>query len=329
MQAEIEDHVPVAKPPDEKKEKSEAGGSGSGTAVTPAKKSTVSSGESKSQTHILSIATASSKSLEKALEELKEVEQIARRSPVRKMGEAGQATHFQTNYIKLKCSNKGVYQYVVHYDPPVDSTNNRVRFLYNAAEVTGRVRLFDGHTLFLPILLPERVTTITDRGRNDDHDTTMRITLTKILPPEQIPPTVFNMIFKSIMRELKMNRIGQHYFSPMRQIDVPNHNLQVWPGYTTAVHDYEDGLHLIIDVAHKILNMKTCWQLFDDIYRRHEGNIAAFRQEAINALVGNVVLTRYNNQTYKIDDILWDSNPKSDFQRGNTTERITYVDYYK
>ncbi len=217
---------------------------------------------------------------------------------------------------------------MVHYDPPVDSTSNRVRFIYNAQDIIGRVRLFDGHTLFLPILLPDKVTTVVGRGRNDSHDTTIKITLVKILPPEQIPPTVFNMIFKNIMRELKMNRIGQHYFSPMRQIDVPNHNLQVWPGYTTAVHDFEDGLHLVIDVAHKILNVKTCWQLFNELYVKHNGSIE-WRQEAVNCLVGNVVLTRYNNQTYKIDDIMWDSSPMNDFARGNTNERITYVDYYK
>ncbi len=51
-------------------------------------------------------------------------------------------------------------------------------------------------------------------------DIVVKITLVKILPPEQIPPTVFNMIFKNIMKELKMNRIGQHYFSSVRQIDV-------------------------------------------------------------------------------------------------------------
>ena len=95
---------------DDKKEKSDAGGSGSGTGTgtgtPPPKKSQISSGDSKSQTHILSIATASSKSLEKALEELKEVEQIVRKSPVRKMGEAGEPTNFKTNYVKLKCENK-------------------------------------------------------------------------------------------------------------------------------------------------------------------------------------------------------------------------------
>ena len=39
-------------------------------------------------------------------------------------------------------------------------------------------------------------------------------------------------------------------------------------------------------------------------------------------------MTRYNNQTYRIDDIVWDDNPRSTFEdrRGN---KISYIQYYK
>ncbi len=37
---------------------------------------------------------------------------------------------------------------------------------------------------------------------------------------------------------------------------------------------------------------------------------------------------RYNNKTYRIDDIAWDKNPQSTFldHKGNA---ICFVDYYK
>merc|ERR1719403_292345 len=38
-------------------------------------------------------------------------------------------------------------------------------------------------------------------------------------------------------------------------------------------------------------------------------------------------MTRYNNETYKIDDIAWNENPMSTFN-GRHGE-ITYVDYYQ
>jgi aubergine-like protein len=279
------------------------------------------------QTQFLSVATSASKSIERAVEEIK-VEHIMRRSPVRKVGEAGVKVDFSTNYIKLLCRNKGLYQYVVQFSPQVDAQFNRIKYLYHIAHITGPVRLFDGHTLFLPVLLPEKTTEATVTRKNDNQEITMRITLTKILPPEQIPPTVFNIIFKNIMKELKMTRIGQHYFSSMRQIDIPNHNLQIWPGYVTAVHEFEDGLYLVVDVAHKVLRSQTCWELMNDLHNRFGHDMQKFREEVFNALIGSVVLTRYNNRTYKIDDILWDNNPNEEFSLHNG-ERITYHDYYK
>lgn len=37
---------------------------------------------------------------------------------------------------------------------------------------------------------------------------------------------------------------------------------------------------------------------------------------------------RYNNKTYKIDDISWDSTPQSSFETSNG-QSITFVEYYK
>lgn len=39
-------------------------------------------------------------------------------------------------------------------------------------------------------------------------------------------------------------------------------------------------------------------------------------------------LCRYNNRTYRIDDINWDSNPKSTFRKSDGSE-MSFVDYYK
>lgn len=265
-------------------------------------------------------------SIEKAVEELK-VEQILRQSPVRKVGEAGTPTNFSTNYIKLKCKNQGVFQYVVHFNPPVDNQFTRIKLLYHCSEVTGSVRLFDGHTLFLPILLKDKVTTIKARAKSESNEVTLRIQLTKILPPEQIPPTVFNIIFKNIMKVLQMSRIGLHYFSSLKQINVPNHNLQIWPGYVTAVQEFEDGLYLVVDIAHKVLRNDTCWHVMVNL-NRNAKSIDNFREQVFNSIIGNIVLTRYNNKTYRIDDIMWDENPMSEFVYHNG-QRTTYFAYYK
>ena len=62
-----------------------------------------------------------------------------------------------------------------------------------------------------------------------------------------------------------------------------------------------------------------------DIYQKKPQN---FQSDAVKALVGCVVLTRYNNKTYRIDDIAWDKSPKDTFV-SHSGEEITYIDYYQ
>jgi hypothetical protein len=79
-------------------------------------------------------------------------------SPVRRAAEAGVKKFFATNYVRLKCQNAGVYQYTVQYDPPIDSQFMRTKMVTaGLREIIGSVRLFDGQTLFLPILLKDQV----------------------------------------------------------------------------------------------------------------------------------------------------------------------------
>jgi aubergine len=51
-----------------------------------------------------------------------------------------------------------------------------------------------------------------------------------------------------------------------------------------------------------------------------------YRERAKQQLIGQVVLTRYNNRTYRINDIEWNASPLSTFsyQKGKST----YLQYY-
>lgn len=280
---------------------------------------------------VITESSTNTQSIVKAEEELQVIEHIQRKSPVRRMGEVGDKCDFVTNYIKLSCNNRALYQYQVYFSPPIDSTHHRIKMVYvGLGNIIGPARLFDGVVLFLPILLKDKTTVVNMKRKlnNIEQDVEIKIVLTKILPPEQIPSPVFNIIFKNIMKELQMTRIGQHYFSPARQIDVSKQNLQIWPGYTTAVHEFEDGLYLVTDVAHKVLRTQTCWHIMDHLYRESNNDLTLFRQAVTKTLVGSIVLTKYNNRTYRVDDILWDQNPMVQFKY-HDNKMISYVQYYK
>jgi len=56
--------------------------------------------------------------------------------------------------------------------------------------------------------------------------------------------------------------------------------------------------------------------------------VSSFQDECTKQLVGNTVITRYNNRTYRIDDIEWNKTPRDSFTLASG-EEITFVDYYR
>ena len=44
-------------------------------------------------------------------------------------------------------------------------------------------------------------------------------------------------------------------------------------------------------------------------------------------VLGTSVLTRYNNETYRIDDVAWDKTPRFEFERKG--QKISLLEYYK
>lgn len=60
---------------------------------------------------------------------------------------------------------------------------------------------------------------------------------------------------------------------------------------------------------------------------QQKGSGSRFKDDVIKALLGSVVMTRYNNKTYRVDDIMWDMNPGASFEL-SSGEKITFKDYY-
>ncbi len=87
----------------------------------------------------------------------------------------------------------------------------------------------------------------------------------------------------------------------------------------TAADFYEGGLLLQIDVSHRVLRTETARDLLVSLARQGKD----VKAEAEKALLGSSVLTRYNNKSYKVDDIDFDGSPKSTFldSKGNEVRK--------
>lgn len=111
---------------------------------------------------------------------------------------------------------------------------------------------------------------------------------------------LYNVLFNRIFNRLNYTRIGKKNFDPSLPKLIPQHKLEVWPGYVNAVEEQEGGIMLCLDVSHRVLCQQTVLELFTDIFRKDKEN---FQQNAVKALVGkfvNIKLFRnkYNNSHF-------------------------------
>ncbi|XP_074777312.1 piwi-like protein 1 isoform X1 [Athene noctua] len=244
-----------------------------------------------------------------------------------KTGSSGSMIKLTANYFRLTSRPQwALYQYHVGYNPEMEARRLRSALLFQHEELIGKTRAFDGSILFLPKKLGNKVTEVTSRTRNGE-DVKITITLTNELPPTS--PTClqfYNIIFRRLLKMLNLQQIGRNYYNPSDPINIPNHRLMVWPGFTTSILQYEESIMLCTDVSYKVLRSETVLDFMYSLY--YQVGEERFRDTCAKELIGLIVLTKYNNKTYRVDDIDWDANPQCTFRKADGSE-ISYVDYYK
>lgn len=238
-------------------------------------------------------------------------------------GKNGTPVNLKCNYVGLKSDpSKGVYLYEVRFNPPVDSAHLRMKYLNEHRDKFGGVKTFDGSTLFLPILLKEELTTFVSKSA-DNTEIEVRLLFKK---KESLKNCIqlYNVLFDRVMKTLNFVRFDRKHFDPTQPKIIPVAKLEVWPGYVTAVDEYDEGLMLCCDVSHRLLCQKTVLEMLTEICQHNRNN---YQDIAKKYLIGSVILTRYNNRTYKIDDICFSENPQSRFE--TRTGSCSYLEYYK
>lgn len=227
-----------------------------------------------------------------------------------------------TNYLQLHFdSDKGVFEYEVRFRPDVHAKNLRQKLLNQHRAIIGNANTFDGVVLYLPTKLPN-VTEVISVSPTDNANYEVKIIFKRKMKMRDCKH-LYNVLFDRIMKKLEYVRFGRKKFDPTAPKIIPQHKLEVWPGYVTAVDEYEDGVMLNLDVSHRLLCQSTVLEMLSQIYLSDKDNL---RQLAAASLLGSVVLTRYNNRTYRIDDIDWDASPKSTFIMNGRD--VSYMEYY-
>ena len=190
--------------------------------------------------------------------------------PVVKKGSAGTTTNLGTNYIRLELAqNKCMWEYEVNFSPSVDSKEERHKLLQQLRSVPlslfsiqafsllrehfGPTRNFDGIMLCLPDRLREDQMRLQAVHPQDNSEVELTITLKhKKTLTDRSTTQFYNILFRKIMKTLKMVEMNRNFYDPVAAMMVPQHKLEIWPGYVTAVHEYEGGVMLCLDISHKV-----------------------------------------------------------------------------
>ncbi|XP_034872704.1 piwi-like protein 1 isoform X5 [Mirounga angustirostris] len=244
-----------------------------------------------------------------------------------KTGSSGIIVRLSTNHFRLTSRPQwALYQYHIDYNPLMEARRLRSALLFQHEDLIGRCHAFDGTILFLPKRLQHKVTEVFSQTRNGEH-VRITITLTNELPPTS--PTClqfYNIIFRRLLKIMNLQQIGRNYYNPSDPIDIPNHRLVIWPGFTTSILQYENNIMLCTDVSHKVLRSETVLDFMFNLYHQTEEH--KFQEQVSKELIGLIVLTKYNNKTYRVDDIDWDQNPKSTFKKADGSE-VSFLEYYR
>ncbi|XP_077008857.1 piwi-like protein 2 isoform X4 [Tamandua tetradactyla] len=241
-----------------------------------------------------------------------------------KQGSKGTPQSLGLNLIKIQCHNEAVYQYHVTFSPSVECKSLRFGMLKDHQAVTGNVTAFDGSILYLPIKLQQTLELKSQR-KTDGAEISIKIQLTKILEPcSDLCIPFYNVVFRRVMKLLDMKLVGRNFYDPTSAMVLQQHRLQIWPGYAVSIRRTDGGLFLLADVSHKVIRNDSVLDVMHAIYQQNKEN---FQDECTKLLVGSIVITRYNNRTYRIDDVDWNKTPKDSFTMSDGKE-ITFLEYY-
>ncbi|XP_011630854.1 piwi-like protein Siwi [Pogonomyrmex barbatus] len=242
-----------------------------------------------------------------------------------KKGISGKKLILQTNYFKLlKATDWAIYQYHVDFAPEEDRTIVRKGLLKLHKESIGAY-IFDGTVMYTSRRLPDRMVFTSTRQSDEQHITiTVRIVGDMIVGDAHYIQ-FFNIIMRKCYDHLKLKLVGRNYFDPVNKIVLPECKLELWPGYLTSIRQHERDILMCAEITNKVMRLETLVDILRNCYQEDKQR---YRENFASTVIGMVVLTDYNNNTYRIEDIDFSTTPSDSFPMKNGTT-ITYIDYYR
>lgn len=239
---------------------------------------------------------------------------------IQKSVPSSDGNHFFANYFRLQVSKGFEFlQYRVDITPEVDMIKLRRQIV--AKSISGYV--YDGGNLvYTTKHLPQEKLQSTVMIEDKTFMVKYRWTELTIKSTDTMAMMVLNCILRSAMRGLNLKLIQRNLFDDQAKIRINEYKLELWPGYITSIRQHEKDILVCCEISHKVMRFDTVYDIMQN-YLRERDFKTAFSKE----IIGTVVLTKYNNRTYHIDDVKYDMNPLSTFPTSQGP--ISFAEYYK
>lgn len=160
----------------------------------------------------------------------------------------------------------------------------------------------------------------------EDQDYTLELNFSKQMDSED--PEYFSFIaifFKSMMRMMQFEQIGRNCFNPKQAKTV--NNLEIWPGFYSAMNNLEGGALMQIDLTSKVCRKDKVIDHLNDLIRNKN-----YDHDRVNEEVKNMtVITSYSKagkHTYKIEKVDFEKTVNDEFEKKDET-KISFKDYFK
>ncbi|XP_077286182.1 piwi like RNA-mediated gene silencing protein aubergine [Arctopsyche grandis] len=242
-----------------------------------------------------------------------------------KTGVQGTPVNLVTNYFKLMTRpNWTLYQYRVDISPEEDRTAVRKSLLRDHRKTLGGY-IFDGTVMYTPYKLNADPMNLCSKRTEDDLAMSLTLKLVgDVTSGDYVYIQIFNILMRKCYSSLKLQLLGRDFYDQVARIDIREHKLQIWPGYKTTIAQHEQSILMVAEITHKVIRTDTVHETMKIIQQQAGNN---FKGVFCKEIIGQIVLTDYNNKTYRIDDVDWSQNPLSTFVMNEET--ITYAEYYK
>ena len=122
--------------------------------------------------------------------------------------------------------------------------------------------------------------------------------VSEVQPSEQHYMYFFNIVHLSVMRQMKLTLVEGEYFDPQAALSLPQHKLELWPGYVIRVGRHKKDILLCCEISQKILRTESVLVQIQQVFKRTGGD-SSYYSSVEKLLLGTNVITRCNNLTYR------------------------------